>query len=72
LGSRLSLLHELGVQAAVADRFVEISAGLAVQRSQPAVCGYQSREHAEASFEGEHSALAMAQTCEGDAQIEMA
>ena len=30
-------MHELGVEAAVPDGSVEISAGLAVQRGQPAV-----------------------------------
>jgi hypothetical protein len=33
--SGLSLLHELRVQAAVPDGFVEIAAGLAMQRGQP-------------------------------------
>jgi hypothetical protein len=49
----------LGVEAAVPDGFVEISAGLAVQSGQPAVRCNQSGEHAEASFECEDGTLAM-------------
>jgi hypothetical protein len=49
----------LSVQAAVTDGLVEIPAGLAMQRGQPAVRGDQSGEHAEASFECEHGALTM-------------
>ena len=58
--SRLSLMHELGIKAAVPDGFVEIPAGLAVQGRQPAVRGNQSGEHAETGLECEHSALTMA------------
>ena len=58
-GSGLSLLHELGVKAAVADGFAEIAARLAVQRCKPTVRSHQSGKHAETGFEGEHSALTM-------------
>jgi len=58
-GSRLSLMHELVVKAAMPHRFVEISTRLTVQRRQPAVRGNQTGEHAETSLECEHGTLTM-------------
>jgi hypothetical protein len=52
-------MHELGVEAAMADRFVEISARLGVQRRQPTVRCNQSGKHAEASLECQHGTLTM-------------
>ena len=41
------------------DGLVEVSAGLTMQRGQPAVGGDQPGEHAEASLECEHGPLTM-------------
>jgi len=64
-------MHELRVKAAVPDRFVEITAGLAMQSREPAMCSDQSGEHAEASLEREHGTLTMAQTRQSHAQIKV-
>jgi hypothetical protein len=60
------------METAVPDGFVEISAGLAVQRGQPAMRGDQARKHAEASLKCEHGTLTVTQSSQGDAEIEMA
>jgi len=56
----------------VPDGFVEISTRLAVQGGEPAMGGYQSREHAEASLKRQHGTLTMSQTRERHSEIEMA
>ena len=70
-GGFLSALAEEIKQVAMAGRFDGVSAGLRIQQSQPAMCGGEARKNRQRSFEGENGALALSETGEGDAEVEV-
>jgi hypothetical protein len=66
------LVPHLEINAAVPYRLFHIAAGLCIQSRQPTVGREKSWKHAEGCLKRQSGAFAMAESCQGDSEMEMA